>query len=660
VSACVLIVEGNPIEAARLQGIVQGAGYQAIWAQDGVAARAAIATCPPDLAIVDSSLPAGEGYTLCRAVREANPGCRAILMVSLSTTEHLLCALEAGADGYLPRLSGERALLDKVAALLARRTPGSVPDEGELAFEHEGRSLAVAASREQILNLMLAACKLASLQRQELERLKAGLERERAAHDAALREVAGAMPGFVYQFVLRPDGSFGCPYVSDGIARLLGVEAVEVLADPDRALDLVLEEDMPSIRAVMARSAQTMEPSDLECRVCRPGGDTIWLHSTLTPHALPDGSMLWNGIAMDVTGYHQAQDALRESEARFRAIYEHATVGLYRTTPDGYILMANPALVRMLGYGSFAELAERDLEQQGYEPFYERAAFRERIEREGQLSGLESAWLRRDGSVLYVRESARAVRDASGQTLYYEGTVEDLTAVKQVEDRLRVALAEKETLLHEVHHRIKNNLQVISSLLDLQAEAVGHGRVREAFRESRNRVRSIAHLHEQLYRSRSTSQVEMGPYIRSLWEQLCNVYGIVAVDLDLDVALNLDTDTAIALGLIVNELVSNVFKYAFPPGAPGRGEESDRVRIVLRPQGRNRTAFLAVTDNGVGMPSDVDPGKAATLGLTLVDILTRQLGGQLEMTTDARGTSFRIAFPLRRVSEPLQPVGAAR
>jgi len=133
----------------------------------------------------------------------------------------------------------------------------------------------------------------------------------------------------------------------------------------------------------------------------------------------------------------QGDDGLRKSEAQFSEIFENTEVGVYRTTPDGRIFMANPALVRMLGYSSFEELAQRNLEEEGYEPKYSRSVFKERIERDGRIVGLESAWVRRDGSTVFVIENSRAVRDEHGNTLYYEGTAENITERKKAEEELR-------------------------------------------------------------------------------------------------------------------------------------------------------------------------------------------------------------------------------
>jgi PAS domain S-box-containing protein len=166
--------------------------------------------------------------------------------------------------------------------------------------------------------------------------------------------------------------------------------------------------------------------------------------------------------------HRQTVEALRESQEHFRDIFESAMVGLYRTTPDGRILMANPALVHMLGFSSFEELAQRNLEEEGYEPEYPRSTFEQLIETEGQIIGLESAWVRRDGTVLHVRESARAIRDDSGKTLYYEGTVEDITEQKKAAKALAQRNREL-ALLHRAGQTFSSTLdlnEVLASVLD--------------------------------------------------------------------------------------------------------------------------------------------------------------------------------------------------
>jgi PAS domain S-box-containing protein len=175
---------------------------------------------------------------------------------------------------------------------------------------------------------------------------------------------------------------------------------------------------------------------EYEIRLVRKNGDEFWLHLFFSPIEY-DGKPVIQLAFIDITERKRAEEALRRSEIRFREIFENIAVGVYRTTPDGQILMANPALVHMLGYSSFEELSQRNLEEEGFEPQYRRSMFREEFERNGRIVSWESVWKARDGKKLYVIENARAIRDEDGKILYYEGTVENITERKKAEEALR-------------------------------------------------------------------------------------------------------------------------------------------------------------------------------------------------------------------------------
>jgi PAS domain S-box-containing protein len=207
------------------------------------------------------------------------------------------------------------------------------------------------------------------------------------------------------------------------------------------------------------------------------------------------------------------------------------------------------------------------------------------------------------------------------------------------EQQLRVSLEEKEVLLKEIHHRVKNNMQIISSLMNLQKLSIDNEEYRAAFTDSQNRIKTMALVHEKLYRSHNLTNINIREYVRSLVTDLVDTYeggtGRTVVDIRVE-SMSLEIDTAIACGLIVNELVSNSLKYAFDAvESPHLGVSLERLGSEYR---------LSVTDNGAGLPEHVEPARSTTLGLKLVTNLTHQLGGSLTIERND-GTSFEIRWP---------------
>jgi two-component sensor histidine kinase len=209
---------------------------------------------------------------------------------------------------------------------------------------------------------------------------------------------------------------------------------------------------------------------------------------------------------------------------------------------------------------------------------------------------------------------------------------------KQMEERTR-ELREKEVLLKEIHHRVKNNLQVISSLLSLQAAQIKDPLTLQLFRDSQNRVRSMALIHEKLYQSHDLARIDFKGYIQSLSSDLVRSFAAeargVAFRLEVD-AIELEIDQAIPCGLIINELVSNSLKYAFPE------ERKGEVHIQFSKDGDHQF-HLTVGDDGIGIPESVDYQNTGSLGLQLVNSLVSQLGGTVELRRSG-GTEFHISF----------------
>jgi PAS domain S-box-containing protein len=243
-----------------------------------------------------------------------------------------------------------------------------------------------------------------------------------------------------------------------------------------------------------------------------------------------------------------------------------------------------------------------------------------------------------DGTVKTLRIIAHSERDETGNVILV-GTAMDITERKRMDAGLQSSLQEKDALLKEVHHRVKNNLQLISSLLNLQASRSKEPAEAERFSESRNRVRSMALVHENLYRTGDFANVSMVSHIKALCTQLVRAYRMsdqnVDVVTDVD-RIELDLDQAVSVGLIINELVSNALKHAFPDG------QSGLVQVSLK-RSQNGRCILSVRDTGTGLPPGFDTSQSDSLGLQLVQDLTQQLRGSMAITQDG-GAAFIVSF----------------
>ena len=223
----------------------------------------------------------------------------------------------------------------------------------------------------------------------------------------------------------------------------------------------------------------------------------------------------------------------------------------------------------------------------------------------------------------------------------------DITERKQAEEQVKASLQEKEVLLKEIHHRVKNNMQVISSLLDLQANNIKEATVRDLFKESQQRIKSMALVHERLYQSQSLAQIDFMEYTKSLAQYLLRSYAPKANHIRLRydlMSVRLSVEKAIPCGLIINELVSNAFKHAFPNGQVGE------IFIGLQ-QSQSQELVLSIRDNGIGLPSPTDFPQVQSLGLTLVKTLVEQIKGTIEWQNN-NGLEFKITFS-NPVSKPL-------
>ncbi len=274
----------------------------------------------------------------------------------------------------------------------------------------------------------------------------------------------------------------------------------------------------------------------------------------------------------------------------------------------------------------------------------------------GESFDLELQLITAKGRRIWVHALGQAVVE-NGKTTRLIGTFQDIDERIRDKQIVMQALEEKELLLKEIHHRVKNNLTVVSSLLDLQAMASQDERLRAAFQDSQQRIQAMIGIHQQLYQSKNMAQIDMADYIRSLTDEMQRVYATEHIALDVDVQdVHLVINQAIPCGLIINELVTNAFKYGFTPRIDRVDPDSSPVvegqstiLVAMQPttdaSGDNRIV-LKVENNGQIFPADFDIQSSKSLGLRLVRQLTSQLDGSLQVESSPQATSFKIEFPL--------------
>ncbi|MCP4131486.1 MAG: PAS domain S-box protein [bacterium] len=257
--------------------------------------------------------------------------------------------------------------------------------------------------------------------------------------------------------------------------------------------------------------------------------------------------------------------------------------------------------------------------------------------KEHGTGSVETRWKRKDGSIINILLCSTPLNNEDLE-VGVVFTALDITKRKEAEEQLKISLQEKEILLKEIHHRVKNNLQIISSLLYLQSMNISDDKYRGQFEDIQNRVRSMALVHEKLYQSDNISKIDFHDYIKQLISNISQSYAQPHARINTIINIKdvtLDIDKAIPCSLIINELVSNCYKYAF--------SENNAGDIIIDFTKVNEIYSLSIGDNGVGLPPDLNILKTESLGLNLVNSLVRQLKGEMILNRD-QGTTFTISF----------------
>ncbi|MCD1293649.1 hypothetical protein CUJ83_01400 [Methanocella sp. CWC-04] len=387
---------------------------------------------------------------------------------------------------------------------------------------------------------------------------------------------------------------------------------------------------------------------DFETLMQRKNGEIFPAEHLIRPLYNDEGKMESAIVVIrDITERKKAEESIIESKEKFRNIFASSPIGIALYNENGELIECNDAGKKIFGITDVSQLGGlRSLYDaftpddcknrifSGHMVKYQVDVDINKLKYQNpeNIPGAKNIKIEVTVKPLFIK--TRSIPD------YYLVLVEDITQRIMAEEKIKSSLQEKELLLKEVHHRVKNNMQVISSMLNLQANSINDPVIDEMFKDSCNRIRSMALIHEKLYMSSNLAQIDMADYLRSLTTHLIRSSGKDRIDLTINTdKIFLDIDTAIPCGLIVNELISNSLKHAFT------GNTGGAIKIDFYRSG-DKSMVLSIEDNGAGIPESIDFRNTITLGLQLVNSLAEQLRGTIELIKNP-GTRFIIRFDVK-------------
>ncbi len=475
----------------------------------------------------------------------------------------------------------------------------------------------------------------------ERRRVEEALQESRSRLDLALRSSNMG----VWQWNIPEN----LRYFDEQTCRLLGIDPAGYHGQEEAFFNAIHPDDRAMVKEALTRSLEQGTPYEARYRVVWPDGSLHYITARGMPARDAAGHPLRiSGVIWDVTERQRAEEALRESESQLSNAMTIARLGYWE-----YDVEKDEFLFNDHFYDIFRTSAEKvggyRMSSRRYAELFVHPddAFLVAEETGKALSAPDSFYSRQlehrvifaGGEIGFISVHVYVIKDKEGRTIRTYGANQDITGRKRAEMQVLASLKEKEVLLRELHHRVKNNMQIISSLLNLQAAHLKDPVVIQVFKDTQRRIRSMALVHEKLYQSENLSTIGFDNYLESLAVHLFHSYETEAAGIELVTEMDrilLDVQTAIPCGLLVNELLSNALKHAFPGGRKGRIEiglhRLDDGRISLR-----------IKDDGIGLPPALDVENTKTLGLQIVSSLISQLDGTLEISREG-GTEFRILF----------------
>jgi PAS domain S-box-containing protein len=477
----------------------------------------------------------------------------------------------------------------------------------------------------------------------ELQLVREALEDRGRLMSQLLKQV----PGAIYQYQYFPDGSSRFPFASENIYLVYEVTPEEVQTDASKVFGRIHPEDFDRVVETIRDSGETLKVWKCDYRVNLPERGVRWLRGQATPEGLADGSVLWHGYITDITDLKRAETALRETEERWQFALDGADHAVWDWNPAKGEVYFSPRWKSILGHAE-EEIGPDIWEWESRIHPEDKARVFEVLERhlagETPVYETEHRLRCKDGSYKWILDRGKVfARDADGKPQRAIGTHTDISDRKAAEERINKLAADKDTLLKEVHHRIKNNFATVESLLSLQASGATHPETVALLRQAESRIAGMRMLYEKLLSSEHYRSVSSRDYLEDLGRSVFAAYASgegpgVRLETEID-AIEIDTKKVFPLGAILTELVTNSLKYAFDPGEEG----TVRVRFAVT----DGNGYLVVADTGKGLPPDLEPRTTQSFGLMLVKLMAEQTGGELSVeSTPGAGTRVTVRVPM--------------
>lgn len=395
------------------------------------------------------------------------------------------------------------------------------------------------------------------------------------------------------------------------------------------------------------KSVGTVYQDQLEVQMLRGNSEEFWVSMWLYTEKDPGGlTVRLHGVNQDITERKAVEESLKSSRDILSLAVELSRIGPWEYDFRKEHFIFSDEFYNIYGTSAAIEGVFMTGEKYAAELVHPDDAFVVKKELDRALTAsarefsvhLEHRIIRRDGAVRTIAVLAKILKNSAGELIKWYGANQDITDQKQIEEKLRLLVSEKENLLKELQHRVKNNMNIISSLLCLGMKNITDEKSTSIFTDAISRISSMSNIYEQLYSSNVLDKVDLGMYIKTLADSIFKTYNINPDKkiLTADIAnVNLDVKRTVPLGLILNELITNSLKYAYPADSPGE------IRVNLQQSGNILT--LAVSDDGIGMPENFDIEKSESMGFMLVSILTKQIDGTLHIESK-KGTSVYVKF----------------